>query len=148
MYCLPFTFLPFCSNNCTVCNKSHNRKERKLASKKDNTINIKSFANITMFTFELLFNNIKQEVYKLLNEENNVSKLDRVIISYKIRIIEDMYNEVVSYLYFELTNISNCNIYCFKNAERIYTDLVFRFNIVKGQLMNFNIYLQSVLRNI
>ena len=146
MYCLPFTFLPFCSKKCTVCNKSHNRKERKLASKKDNTINIKSFANITMFTFELLFNNIKQEVYKLLNEENNVSKLDRVIISYKIRIIEDMYNEVVSYLYFELTNISNCNIYCFENAERIFTELMFRFNIVKGQLTNFNIYLKSVTK--
>ena len=148
MYCLPFTFLPFCSKKCTVCNKSHNRKERKLASKKDNTINIKSFANITMFTFELLFNNIKQEVYKLLNEENNVSKLDRVIISYKINIVKDMYNEVVSYLYFELRNISDCNIYCFENAERIFTELMFRFNIVKGQLMNFNIYLKSVLRNI
>ena len=97
-----------------------------------------------MFTFELLFNNVKQEVYKLLNEENNIPKLDRVIISYKFRIIEDMYRELVSYLNFELTNISNCNIYCFNNAERIYTELMFRFNIVKGQLTNFNIYLQSV----
>ena len=136
--------LPFCSKKCTVCNKSHNKKEIKIASKKDNTINIKSFANITMFTFELLFNNVKQEVYKLLNEENNIPKLDRVIISYKFRIIEDMYRELVSYLNFELTNISNCNIYCFNNAERIYTELMFRFNIVKGQLTNFNIYLQSV----
>ena len=113
MSCLPFTFLPFCSKKCTICNKSHNRKEIKIASKKDNTVNINSFANVTFPTFELLFNNIKQEVYKLLNEENNVSKLDRVIISYKIRIIEDMYRELVSYLYFELRNISDCNIYCF-----------------------------------
>ena len=100
-----------------------------------------------MFTFELLFNNIKQEVYKLLNEENNVLKIDRQVISYKIN-IEDMYKELVSYLNFELRNISDCNIYCFENAERIYTELMFRFNIVKGQLMNFNIYLQSVIRNI
>ena len=99
-----------------------------------------------MFTFELLFNNINQEVYKLLNEENNIPKLDRVIISYKFNFVKDMYNEVVSYLYFELTNISNCNIYCFTNAERIYTDLMFRFNIVKGQLTNFNIYLKSVTK--
>ena len=146
MSCLPFTFLPFCSKNCAVCDKSHNRKEIKIASKKDNTVNINSFANITMFTFELLFNNIKQEVYKLLNEENNVSKLDRVIISYKINIVKDMYNEVVSYLYFELRNISDCNIYCFENAERIFTELMFRFNIVKGQLTNFNIYLKSVTK--
>lgn len=146
MSCLPFTFLPFCSKNCAVCNKSHNKKEIKMASRKDNTVNINSFANVTFPTFELLFNNIKQEVYKLLNEENNVSKLDRVIISYKFNIVKDMYNEVVSYLYFELRNISDCNIYCLKNAERIYTDLVFRFNIVKGQLMNFNIYLQSVYK--
>jgi len=138
------SFLPFCSKNCAICNKSHNRKERKLASKKDNTINIKSFTNVTMFTFELLFNNVKQEVYKLLYEENNIPKLDRVVISYKIKIIEDMYKELVSYLNFELTNISNCNIYCFNNTEHIYTDLVFRFNIVKGQLMNFNIYVKSV----
>ena len=144
MSCLPFTFLPFCSNNCAVCNKSHNKKERKLASKKDNTVNINSFANITMFTFELLFNNINQEVYKLLNEENNIPKIDRQVISDKIKIIEDMYKELVSYLNFELTNISNCNIYCFKNAERIFTELMFRFNIVKGQLTNFNIYLKSV----
>ena len=141
------SFLPFCSKKCTICNKSHNKKERKLASKKDNTVNINSFANITMFTFELLFNNIKQEVYKLLNEENNVLKIDRQVISYKIN-IEDMYNEVVSYLYFELRNISDCNIYCFENAERIFTDLMFRFKIVKGQLTNFNIYLKSVIRNI
>ena len=146
MSCLPLTFLPFtCSKKCTICNKSHNRKEIKIASKKDNTVNINSFANVTFPTFELLFNNIKQEVYKLLNEENNVLKIDRQVISYKIN-IEDMYNEVVSYLYFELRNISDCNIYCFKNAERIYTDLVFRFNIVKGQLMNFNIYLKSVTK--
>ena len=147
MSCLPLTFLPFtCSKKCTICNKSHNRKEIKIASKKDNTVNINSFANVTFPTFELLFNNIKQEVYKLLNEENNVSKLDRVIISYKFNFVKDMYNEVVSYLYFELRNISDCNIYCFKNAERIYTDLVFRFNIVKGQLMNFNIYIKSVTK--
>jgi hypothetical protein len=146
MSCLPFTFLPFCSNNCAVCNKSHNRKERKIASKKDNTVIINSFANVTFPTFELLFNNIKQEVYKLLNEENNIQKLDRVIISYKIKIIEDMYKELVSYLNFELRNISDCNIYCFKNAKRIHTDLMFRFNIVKGQLTNFNIYLQSVYK--
>ena len=146
MSCLPFTFLPFCSNNCAVCNKSHNKKERKLASKKDNTVNINSFANITMFTFELLFNNINQEVYKLLNEENNIPKIDRQVISDKIKIIEDMYKELVSYLNFELTNISNCNIYCFKNAERIFTELMFRFNIVKGQLTNFNIYLKSVTK--
>ena len=141
------SFLPFCSKKCTICNKSHNKKEIKIASKKDNTVNINSFANITMFTFELLFNNIKQEVYKLLNEENNVLKIDRQVISYKIN-IEDMYNEVVSYLYFELRNISDCNIYCFENAERIFTDLMFRFKIVKGQLTNFNIYLKSVIRNI
>ena len=146
MSCLPFTFLPFCSKNCAVCDKSHNRKEIKIASKKDNTVNINSFANITMFTFELLFNNIKQEVYKLLNEENNIPKLDRVIISYKINIVKDMYNELVSYLYFELRNISVCNIYCFENAERIFTELMFRFNIVKGQLTNFNIYLKSVTK--
>ena len=146
MSCLPFTFLPFCSKNCAVCDKSHNRKEIKIASKKDNTVNINSFANITMFTFELLFNNIKQEVYKLLNEENNIPKLDRVIISYKINIVKDMYNELVSYLYFELRNISDCNIYCFENAERIFTELMFRFNIVKGQLTNFNIYLKSVTK--
>ena len=101
-----------------------------------------------MFTFELLFNNINQEVYKLLNEENNIPKIDRQVISDKIKIIEDMYKELVSYLNFELTNISNCNIYCFKNAERIFTDLMFRFKIVKGQLTNFNIYLKSVIRNI
>jgi len=146
MSCLPFTFLPFCSKKCAICDKSHNRKERKIASRKDNTINIKSFANITMFTFELLFNNVKQEVYKLLNEKNNISKIDRVVISYKIKIIEDMYKELVSYLNFELTNISNCNIYCFTNAEHIYTDLMFRFNIVKEQLMNFNIYVKSVTK--
>ena len=146
MSCLPFTFLPFCSNNCTICNKSHKRKEIKIASKKDNTVNINSFANVTFPTFELLFNNIKQEVYKLLNEENNVSKIDHVIISYKFNFVKDMYNEVVSYLYFELRNISDCNIYCFKNAERINTELMFRFDIVKGQLMNFNIYLQSVYK--
>jgi hypothetical protein len=57
-----------------------------------------------------------------------------------------MYNEVVSYLYFELRNISDCNIYCFKNAESINTELMFRFNIVKEQLINFNIYLQSVYK--
>ena len=146
MSCLPFTFLPFCSKKCTICNKSHNRKEIKIASKKDNTVNINSFANVTFPTFELLFNNIKQEVYKLLNEENNIPKIDRQVISDKIKIIEDMYNEVVSYLYFELRNISDCNIYCFENAERIFTELMFRFNIVKGQLTNFNIYLKSVTK--
>lgn len=120
------------------------QKEIKIASKKDNTVNINSFTNVTFPIFELLFNNIKQEVYRLLNEENNVSKLDRVIISYKFNNVKDMYNEVVSYLYFELSNISDCDIYCFKNAERINTELMFRFNIIKVQLMNFNIYLQSV----
>lgn len=136
--------LPFYSKKCAVCNKSHNKKEIKIASKKDNTVNINSFTNVTFPIFELLFNNIKQEVYRLLNEENNVSKLDRVIISYKFNNVKDMYNEVVSYLYFELSNISDCDIYCFKNAERINTELLFRFNIIKVQLMNFNIYLQSV----
>ena len=146
MSCLPLTFLPFTSKKCAVCNKSHNKKEIKIASKKDNTVNINSFTNVTFPIFELLFNNIKQEVYRLLNEENNVSKLDRVIISYKFNYVKDMYNEVVSYLYFELRNISDCNIYCFKNAERINTELMFRFNIVKEQLINFNIYLQSVYK--
>ena len=80
--------------------------------------------------------------------ENNIPKIDRQVISDKIKIIEDMYKELVSYLNFELTNISDCNIYCFENAERIFTELMFRFNIVKGQLMNFNIYLKSVIRNI
>jgi hypothetical protein len=147
MSCLPFTCSPFtCLNKCAVCNKSHNKKEIKIASKKDNTVNINSFTNVTFPIFELLFNNIKQEVYRLLNEENNVSKLDRVIISYKFNNVKDMYNEVVSYLYFELRNISDCNIYCFKNAESINTELMFRFNIVKEQLINFNIYLQSVYK--
>jgi hypothetical protein len=56
-----------------------------------------------------------------------------------------MYNELVSYLYFELRNISNCNIYSLKNADHIYTDLVYKFNIVKQQLINFNIFINSVL---
>lgn len=146
MSCFPFTCLPFtCSKNCVICNKSHNKKERKLALIKDNTINIKSFANVTMPTFKLLYENTKQEVINILNEENNISKLNRVIISYKIVILKDMYNELVSYLNFELTNISNCNIYCVKNADHIYTDLVFRFNIVKQQLINFNIFINSVI---
>lgn len=73
MSCLPFTCLPFtCSKNCVICNKSHNKKERKLASIKDNTINIMSFTIVTMPTFKLLYENTKQEVINILNEENNI----------------------------------------------------------------------------